>query len=86
MLRFQRQTFSWNELEPLIEILLFEHDALVNARYVACCARFTGANRVVISLFATRERGQQIVADRANVELVQVAAMRRRCASSRRRD
>ena len=39
---------------------------------------FAGADRVVIRFFAAGERGQQVVADRADVELVQMPAVRRR--------
>ena len=65
------------ELQPLVETLLLEHDAVVNAGDVAVGLAFAGADRIVIGLFAAGERGQQVVADRPHVELVQMAAVRR---------
>ena len=66
------------ELQPLVEVLLLEDDAVVNAGDIAAGARFAGADGVVIRFFAAGERGEQVVADRADVELVQMAAVRGR--------
>ena len=65
-------------LQPLIEALLLEDDAVVDAGDVAARGRFAGADLPMIRLFAARERGEQIVADRADVELVHLPALRGR--------
>ncbi len=65
------------ELEALVEVFLFEDDAVVDAGHIARAHRFAGADRVVIRLFAARERGEQVVADGADIEFVQMAAVRR---------
>src|SRR5206468_11317180 len=74
------QTFSPMrvELKPLVEVLLLEDNAIMNTGYFAARCRFTTADCVVISLFATGERRQQIMANRSDIELVQVATVRGR--------
>jgi len=42
------------ELEPLVEIFLFEDNAVVDTRHFARRSRFAGADRVVICFFAAR--------------------------------
>ena len=64
-------------MQPLVEAFLLEDDAVVNAGHVAVAARFARADLVVIRLFAAGERGEQVVANRADVEFVQMAALRR---------
>jgi hypothetical protein len=66
------------ELQPLIEVLLLEHDAIVDAGDVAGGFAFTSADSIVIRLFAAGERREQIVADGPHVEFVEVTTVRRR--------
>jgi hypothetical protein len=66
------------DLQPFVEIRLLKDDAIMNAGDFAIRGRFTAADLLVICLFAAGQRGEQIVADRTHVELVNVPAVRRR--------
>jgi len=65
-------------LQPLVEIRLFEDDPIVNACDLAVAVVGPGQNLTVIRFGSTGQRGQQVVTDRADIELVKHAAGRRR--------
>ena len=61
-------------LDPLLQPLLFEDDAVVNAGNLALVAAGAGQHLAMIGLGPPGQRGQQVVADGANVQLVHLAA------------
>ena len=61
-------------LEHPVEALLLEDDAIVDTGDVAVVAARPGQDLAVIGFRPAGESGQQVVADRANVQLVQLAA------------
>ena len=65
-------------LQPLVKIGLFENDPVVNARYLTVAVVGAGQNLAMIGLRSAGQRGQQVVTDRADIELVKHAAGRRR--------
>jgi hypothetical protein len=61
-------------LQALIEIGLFEDHTVVDAGDLAVAATGAGQHLAVIGFGATRERGEQVVANRTDIELVQHAS------------